>query len=94
MLQTVVNSTHIHRHHHYPKTIFWIQESSGSEESNDGSEEESNNGSDESNIGSEEQSSESQTCHGKEPWLKLDEWCTTNCNHTPPFCPETHCTCI
>lgn len=23
----------------------------------------------------------------------MDEWCVNNCNHTPPYCPPSHCTC-
>ncbi|XP_045112765.1 uncharacterized protein LOC123505481, partial [Portunus trituberculatus] len=23
----------------------------------------------------------------------MDDWCVNNCNHTPPYCPSSHCTC-
>ena len=23
----------------------------------------------------------------------VDGWCNNNCNHVPPFCPESHCAC-
>ena len=23
----------------------------------------------------------------------MDKWCMANCNHNPPYCPETHCKC-
>ena len=35
-------------------------------------------------------------CKAKGPWAKIsgfDSWCNTNCNHKPPYCPKTHCTC-
>ena len=36
------------------------------------------------------------SCHAKGIWSRtpgMDHWCTLNCNHIPPFCPATHCTC-
>ena len=23
----------------------------------------------------------------------MDKWCNDNCNHSPPYCPATHCSC-
>ena len=31
------------------------------------------------------------------PWSRapmMKEWCNTNCNWRPPYCPASHCTCI
>ena len=25
--------------------------------------------------------------------VAMDGWCMANCNHVPPYCPPTHCTC-
>ena len=36
------------------------------------------------------------SCHAKGIWSRnigMDHWCTLNCNHIPPYCPATHCTC-
>ena len=30
------------------------------------------------------------------PWKNVpgqDSWCNDNCNHVPPYCPSSHCTC-
>ena len=34
-------------------------------------------------------------CRGVPGWSDgLDSWCHENCNHTPSYCPRTHCTCM
>ena len=40
--------------------------------------------------------SSSKSCHAVGVWRfnpGMDDWCTTSCNHIPPHCPVTHCTC-
>ena len=37
--------------------------------------------------------SKPRTCRGKGSWSHLNQWCNLNCNHTPPYCPTTHCIC-
>ncbi len=35
-------------------------------------------------------------CRSRGLWAKvkgMSDWCNKNCNHTPQFCPKTHCTC-
>jgi hypothetical protein len=35
-------------------------------------------------------------CHANGVWKQMpgfDDWCNLNCNHTPSYCPKSHCTC-
>ena len=37
------------------------------------------------------------SCKGRGFWnffmTSLSDWCNKNCNHTPPYCPDSHCIC-
>jgi len=39
---------------------------------------------------------QTQGCKGVPPWASAaqDTWCDNNCNHVPPHCPASHCSCL